>query len=179
MKKIFLSLLMALTVVMSVAPLTAFAETVPGVYRGTHQCKASESHYGHYGINSEEHDAVLILSENQAELIIEDYDLDQVYSLDNCINANTAMSINFTNDSGYLLLYCWTQPAALNYANCLCCEATGPEMLNLRLEQFGVWDYYDSTLSTGSNWIIPVVTGVLALGAAVYIGKRKSRKDKE
>ena len=39
--------------------------------------------------------------------------------------------------------------------------------------------YTGSILSTASNWIIPVVAGVLALGAIIYIGKRKRPKDND
>ena len=162
MKKKILCLLLALAVVMSVLPLTAFASDVPEEYRGKYK--------GETTIDYEEHDVYMTVTVDEITISIPDYYFERSYS-----NKGNGSSYNiFGNDRNENIQMRFADNRATFRTEEFYGE-TALEILFIRK----VSDSTNSTLSTGSNWIIPAAVGILALGAVIFIGKRKTKEETE
>ena len=167
MKKKVLCLLLVLAVVMSVVPLTAFAKgVVPEEYRGTYKATTQITDYP----------AKIIISENSAYVEIPDVLWDCQFSYLGCIDLSDSITLNFRYDDLPLDIsftkdhsYCYGTVAQISSAAL---------SFTLFLEE-KVSDSTNSTLSTGSDIIIPAAVGILALGAVIFIGKRKTKEETE
>lgn len=174
MKQKIFCLLLASVVMMSVVPLTAFADdtlTVPEKYWGTYK--------GVTEINGEDCDVYITITENDATLIIPDYYFDESFSLWEKAGNKYFIDWRFLDgDSGSFNICFEDKQASLDTTRLV--QRTFSILFFKKVsDSTDSTLYTGSILSTASNWIIPVAAGVLALGAIIYIGKRKRPKDND
>ena len=174
MKQKIFCLLLASDVMMSVVPLTAFADdtpTVPEEYWGTYK--------GVTEINGEDCDVYITITKNEATLSIPDYYFDASFSLrEKAVNESIIYWWFLDDDSGTFNI-CFEKENASLDTTCFVQRTFGIDFLRKVSDSTDSTLYTGSILSTASNWIIPVVAGVLALGVIIYIGKRKRPKDND